>query len=403
MLWNALILALREIRRNLMRSSLTALGIIIGVAAVIIMVTLGGGATRKVTTQISSMGSNLLQVRPGQGIRGHRGVQSIAPPFKVDDAKAIAREISGVEAVAPSAQDYIQAIYGNKNWSTIVNGSTNAYLQVRNWSLESGRPFTDGELRGGKAVCILGSTVRKELFGDQDPLGAILRLKKLSCRVVGVLESKGQSTFGRDRDDFVLIPLRTLQRRITGNTDVSAIYLSVQDGVSTKKVKERIERLMRERRHISPGQDDDFHVRDMKEIAEVLSGTTQVLTALLGAVAAVSLLVGGIGIMNIMLVSVTERTREIGTRLAIGALEHEVLLQFLVEAVVLSSFGGLLGIVLALAASVLLAKLLLVPFVLNPGIIIIAFLFSVAVGIIFGYFPARKAARLDPIEALRHE
>ncbi len=403
MLWNALILALREIRRNLMRSSLTALGIIIGVAAVIIMVTLGGGATRKVTTQISSMGSNLLQVRPGQGIRGHRGVQSIAPPFKVDDAKAIAREISGVEAVAPSAQDYIQAIYGNKNWSTIVNGSTNAYLQVRNWSLESGRPFTDGELRGGKAVCILGSTVRKELFGDQDPLGAILRLKKLSCRVVGVLESKGQSTFGRDRDDFVLIPLRTLQRRITGNTDVSAIYLSVQDGVSTKKVKESIERLMRERRHISPGQDDDFHVRDMKEIAEVLSGTTQVLTALLGAVAAVSLLVGGIGIMNIMLVSVTERTREIGTRLAIGALEHEVLLQFLVEAVVLSSFGGLLGIVLALAASVLLAKLLLVPFVLNPGIIIIAFLFSVAVGIIFGYFPARKAARLDPIEALRHE
>jgi len=403
MLWNALILALREIRRNLMRSSLTALGIIIGVAAVIIMVTLGGGATRKVTTQISSMGSNLLQVRPGQGMRGHRGVQSIAPPFKVDDAKAIAREISGVQAVAPSAQDYIQAIYGNKNWSTIVNGSTNAYLQVRNWSLESGRPFTDGELRGGKAVCILGSTVRKELFGDQDPLGAILRLKKLSCRVVGVLESKGQSTFGRDRDDFVLIPLRTLQRRITGNTDVSAIYLSVQDGVSTKKVKESIERLMRERRHISTGQDDDFHVRDMKEIAEVLSGTTQVLTALLGAVAAVSLLVGGIGIMNIMLVSVTERTREIGTRLAIGALEREVLLQFLVEAVVLSSFGGVLGIVLALAASVLLAKLLLVPFVLNPGIIIIAFLFSVAVGIIFGYFPARKAARLDPIEALRHE
>jgi len=403
MLWNALILALREIRRNLMRSSLTALGIIIGVAAVIIMVTLGGGATRKVTTQISSMGSNLLQVRPGQGMRGHRGVQSIAPPFKVDDAKAIAREISGVQAVAPSAQDYIQAIYGNKNWSTIVNGSTNAYLQVRNWSLESGRPFTDGELRGGKAVCILGSTVRKELFGDQDPLGAILRLKKLSCRVVGVLESKGQSTFGRDRDDFVLIPLRTLQRRITGNTDVSAIYLSVQDGVSTKKVKESIERLMRERRHISTGQDDDFHVRDMKEIAEVLSGTTQVLTALLGAVAAVSLLVGGIGIMNIMLVSVTERTREIGTRLAIGALEREVLLQFLVEAVVLSSFGGVLGIVLALAASVLLANLLLVPFVLNPGIIIIAFLFSVVVGIIFGYFPARKAARLDPIEALRHE
>ena len=403
MLWNALLLALREIRRNVMRSSLTILGIVIGVAAVITMVTLGGGATAQVASEISSLGSNLLQVRPGQGFRGPGGTRSTADMFEVDDAEAIAREIFGLTAVAPTASQGAQAIYGNENWSTTVTGSTNAYLQVRNWALEIGRRFTDSELRAGKAVCILGATVREELFGGQDPLGAMIRLGKLSCQVIGVFESKGQSSFGTDQDDFVLIPLRTLQRRIAGNTDVSAISVSAQDDVSTEKIKQDIERLMRERRHISANEDDDFNVRDMKEIVSALTGTTRVLTALLGAVAAVSLLVGGIGIMNIMLVSVTERTREIGIRLAIGALEREVLMQFLVEAVVLSSFGGLFGIMLALVASFGLASLLQVPFVFNVGIVVIAFLFSAAVGVIFGYFPARQAARLDPIEALRHE
>ena len=403
MIWETILLALLAIRRNVLRSSLTILGIVIGVAAVITMVTLGDGATAQVTADISSLGSNMLQVRPGQGFRGPGGTRSTANMFEVDDAEAIGREIFGLEAVAPTASRGQQAIYGNKNWSTSVMGTTNAYFQVRDWELESGRQFTEGELRAGMTVCILGSTVHNELFGDQDPLGATIRLQKLSCQVIGILESKGQTGFGQDQDDIVIIPLRTLQRRIAGNTDVSAIYVSAQEGISTNAAKEDIERLMRERRRIAPDEDDDFHVRDMQEIVSTLTSTTRVLTALLGAVAAVSLLVGGIGIMNIMLVSVTERTREIGTRLAIGALEREVLMQFLIEAVVLSSFGGLFGIILGLLAAAAGAHVLGMPFVLNPGIVVIAVVFSAAVGVIFGYFPACKAARLDPIEALRYE
>ncbi len=403
MLWNALLLAMREIRRNVMRSFLTILGIVIGVAAVITMVTLGGGATVQVTQQIESMGSNLLHVRPGQRGRGPGGTRTTADMFVVADAEAIAREISGLSAVAPSMSKATQAIYGNENWSTMVTGSTNDYLQVRDWALKNGRQFTTGELHAGKAVCILGTTVRDQLFGAQEPLGASIRLEKLSCQVIGVLESKGQSSFGQDQDDFVLLPLRAVQRRIAGNTDVNSIYVSAQEGVSTKKVKRDIEQQMRERRRISIGEDDDFHVNDMQELVSMMTGTTQVLTGLLGAVAAVSLLVGGIGIMNIMLVSVTERTREIGIRLAIGAMEREVLMQFLVEAVMLSSLGGIIGILLALAGSVALADLMHVPFVFNVGIVVVAFIFSAAVGVIFGYFPARKAARLNPIDALRHE
>jgi putative ABC transport system permease protein len=370
---------------------------------VIAMVTIGGGATAKVTSDIAKLGTNLLQVRAGQHRHGPGGTHAIADMFEVDDAEAIAGEISGLAAAAPVASQTTQAIYGNQNWSTTVVGSTNAYLQVRNWLLESGRQFTDGELRGGKAVCVLGETVRKELFGGQNPLAATIRLGRLSFEVTGVLQSKGQSSFGTDQDDFVLIPLRAFQRRIAGNTDVSRIYVSAKDGVSTKKVQQDIERLMRERRQISWGEDDDFHVRDMQELVSTMTGTTRVLTGLLGAVAAVSLLVGGIGIMNIMLVSVTERTREIGIRLAIGALERDVLMQFLVEAVVLSSCGGLIGIVVGVAGAALGARALAVPFVVDPGIILIAFGFSAAVGVIFGYLPARQAGRLDPIDALRHE
>jgi len=398
-----LLLAFREIRRNLMRSSLTILGIVIGVAAVITMVTLGRGATAQVTSDIAKLGTNLLQVRPGQHRHGPGGTQAEAKMFEVADAEAIAREISGLAAVAPIASQGTQAIYGNENWSTVVTGGDNAYLQVRNWLLESGRQFTDGELRAGKAVCILGATVGKELFGAQNPIGATIRLEKLACQVIGVFESKGQSGFGSDQDDFVLIPLRALQRRIVGNTDVDVIFVSAQDGVSTKKVEQDIERLMRERRRIAMGADDDFHVRDMQELVSTMTGTTRVLTGLLGAVAAVSLVVGGIGIMNIMLVSVTERTQEIGIRLAIGALERDVLMQFLVEAVVLSSFGGLIGIALGVTAAAISAPALAVPFVLDPGIIVVAFVFSAAVGVLFGYFPARQAGQLDPIEALRYE
>jgi putative ABC transport system permease protein len=403
MLWETILLAQRAIRRNVLRSSLTVLGIVIGVAAVITMVTLGEGATAKVTSDIAKLGSNMLMVRPGQGHRGPGGARSTAEPFEVADATAIEQDVYGLKAVAPAASSSRQAIYGNENWSTAVMGVTGAYLDVRDWRLESGSRFTDGEARAGKAVCILGATVRKELFGGQDPLGAVIRLGKISFRVVGLLAAKGQSSFGTDQDDLVLIPLRAFQRRIAGNTNVDTIYVSAREGVSTELVKADIQRLMRERRHISAGKEDDFRVRDMQEIVDTLTGTTRVLTALLGAVAAVSLLVGGIGIMNIMLVSVTERTREIGTRLAIGALEGEVLMQFLVEAVVLSSFGGLCGIILGLAAAALAAHGLAVPFVFKPGIVVIAFGFSVTVGVVFGYFPARQAARLDPIEALRYE
>ncbi|MBN2467672.1 MAG: ABC transporter permease [Deltaproteobacteria bacterium] len=403
MIWETILLALRDIRRNALRSSLTILGIVMGVAAVITMVTLGNGATVQVAADISRLGSNLLQVRPGQGIRGPGGIRSTAELFDVHDAEAISREISGLEAVAPVTSRTTQAIYGNKNWSTAIVGSTNAYFQVRDWDLQTGRIFTESELRSGKAVCLLGSTVRKELFDDQDPEGETIRLEKLSCKVIGVLASKGQSGFGSDQDDFVLVPLRLVQRRVAGNTDVTAIYVSALNGVSTTTLQEELERLMRQRRRIASGEDDNFHVRDMQEIVSTLTGTTRLLTALLSAVAAVSLLVGGIGIMNIMLVSVTERTREIGIRMAIGALEREVLTQFLVEAVILSSFGGVFGIVLGLLASVFSADKLGVPFIVKPGIIAIAFGFSAAVGVLFGFFPARQAARMDPIDALRHE
>jgi putative ABC transport system permease protein len=402
MLWETLQISLQEIRRNVLRSSLTILGIVIGVAAVILMVTLGNGATAKVTADIAGLGSNLLQVRPGQR-GGPGGSRSPAEPFDLDDAQVIGQEISGLEAVAPTSAKSMQVIYGNLNWSTTVNGTDNNFLEVKDWEIEGGRAFTDGEVRGGKTVCILGSTVREELFGAQDPLGTTIRLEKLSCQVVGVLESKGQSGFGSDQDDIVLLPLRAFQRRISGDQNVGSIYVSVRDGVSTAKAQQDVERLMRERRRGSASGQDDFTVMNMEQIASTLSGSTQVLTALLGAVAGVSLLVGGIGIMNIMLVSVTERTREIGIRLAIGAMEKEVLTQFLVEAVVLSSFGGVLGIILGIAGSALSASPLGVPLVLDPSIVFVAFLFSAGVGVIFGYFPARQAARLDPIEALRHE
>ncbi len=401
MVYNAFRLALHEIRRNVMRSLLTILGVVIGVAAVITMVTIGGGATVQVTEQIASLGTNLLIVTPGQ--RMGMGQRAAAPPFQMDDVEAIGREIGTVADIAPISSQPVTAVFGNANWSTTVMGTDNRYLRVGNWALEAGREFTESELRAGSAVCILGATVRRELFGNQDPLGSKIRLGKLACLVIGTLLSKGQSTIGRDRDDAVLIPLRTVQRRLAGNQDVGLIQVSIAKGASTERAQEDISELMRRRRHISASEDDDFTVMDLKEITKMLAGTTQVLTALLGAVAAVSLLVGGIGIMNIMLVSVTERTREIGIRLAVGALEREVLTQFLVEAVVLSSFGGGVGVVLALIASVIAAKALRVPFVFNPGIVIVGFLFSVGVGIVFGYFPARKAARMDPIEALRHE
>ena len=402
MLLNTLLLALRSIRRNLMRSFLTILGIVIGVSAVITMVTLGNGATLAVQNQISSLGTNLLQVRPGQRM-GPGGGGGGSPSFKEVDADAIATQIGGIAAVAPEARTGGTLVANGRNWTSSVIGSTNNWLITGNWKIRDGREFSDDEIRAGAAVCMIGETVRRELYGTRPALGEQLRVKQISCEIVGVLASKGQGAFGNDQDDVVLVPIKTLQRRITGNTRVNTLLVSMRDGSDATRVKASITQLLRERRKLAEGDEDNFNVLDTKQLAETFSSTTKVMTMLLGAVAAVSLLVGGIGIMNIMLVSVTERTREIGLRLAIGALEREVLLQFLIEAVVLSSLGGVIGIVLATIASIGISSLMDVPYLFNPGVNLMSFLFSAGIGVLFGFFPARRAARLDPIEALRHE
>jgi putative ABC transport system permease protein len=402
MIWNTLVLALKQMQRNAMRSFLTVLGVVIGVSAVITMVTLGNGATKAVSDQIASLGSNLLIAMPGQRFgAGNAGASAHA--FKISDAEAIRSQIGGLKAVAPTASESVTVISAGKNWTTSVTGSTDDYFTAGSWHLSSGRTFTDAEERTGKAVCVVGETVRKNLFGTQNPVGNEIRVKTFSCEVIGLLTSKGQASMGRDQDDTVVIPLRTLQRRLSGSQDVNSVIVSVIEGRPTELVQRQIGALLRERRHLSGVEQDDFNVLDTKEIAETMSGATRVLTALLGAVAAVSLLVGGIGIMNVMMVSVTERTREIGTRLAIGAREREVLLQFLVEAVTLSSVGGVVGLFLAMIASVLVSRGMRIPFVFNAQINVIAFVFSGAIGVMFGYLPAKRAARLDPIEALRHE
>ena len=402
MLFNAILLAMREIRRNVLRSSLTALGIIIGVASVIIMVTLGNGATAQVTADIANMGSNMLSVMPGQRT-GPGGASGSAKPFRRQDVDALSREVPSVTAVAPVSSIGLSVISGAKNRSTTITGTTNEYFESGNWKLADGRWFSDSELRAGAAVCIIGQTTRAELLGNGDAIGSRLRLRSLSCTVIGLLQSKGKSNFGQDRDDTVVIPLRTMQRRLTGNEDIQQVQLSVRNSASSEKAQQDIYRLMRERRHIAKDADDDFNIMDQQEIANTISGTTRTLTGLLAAVAAISLLVGGIGIMNIMLVSVTERTREIGIRLAIGAFERDVLTQFLIEAVVLSVFGGAIGITLALGASFAASQALGLPFTLDYSIVALAFAFSAAVGVVFGFFPARRAASLNPIDALRHE
>ncbi len=402
MWWNGLLLAVRAIRRNVLRSFLTILGVVIGVSAVIIMVTLGDGATQSVKDQISSLGSNLLFVRPGQRLGPGRDSAG-APNFKLDDAEAIQDQISAVTLVAPTAGAAVTVVYQAENWSTTVTGSTSAYFTAGNWELAAGRFFTDAEERAGRTVCVIGQTVRKELFGQENPVGSQIRVKRFACDVVGLLKAKGQGGFGMDADDVVVMPLRAVQRRLAGNDDVTALQVAVREGASLDRATEAITTLMRERRNIGEHEDDNFTVIDTRQIAETLSGTIQVMTMLLGAVAAISLLVGGIGIMNIMLVSVTERTREIGIRLAIGALEGEVLLQFLIEAVALASFGGLIGVIVANVIAVVAARAIQVPFVFNLGMNLLSFLFSAVIGIAFGYFPARRAALLDPIEALRDE
>ena len=402
MIWSTLVLAVRALRRNSLRSALTMLGIVIGVGAVIAIVTLGQGASRRVSTGVSSLGDRLLFVNPGTNIGGpQRGVT--IRQFSMRDAEAIAREVPGVEAVSPTASSGVTAVYGNNHWPVNVTGVTKEYFAVRNATLVRGNEFNEAQYQSGRLVCILGKTVREELFGATDPVGASIRVGIASCPVVGELESKGQSGFGNDQDNVILAPLRAVQSRLVGNEDVSSIGVSVAPWAANADVKAAVEALMRLRRNIADQDSDNFRVMDLAEVAGVLADVTGVLTLFLGAIAAVSLLVGGIGIMNIMLVSVTERTREIGIRLAIGALESEVLAQFLVEAVILTTFGGAVGVLLGLLGSFAASRALSFPFVVSPTVIAIAFVFSALIGVVFGFVPARRAARLDPIDALRHE
>jgi putative ABC transport system permease protein len=399
MLWSTLLMSIREIRRNTLRSLLTMLGVIIGVGAVVVLVTLGKGASARVEADIAKLGNNLLIVSPGASRRGPAA--NTARAFERADLVAIRREVSGIAALAPAAQKQTLVVAGNRNWTTPVIGTTPDYLEVRGYTVASGRAFTESEANSGRAVVVLGQTVREELFGSLDPVGQQVRVGRVPAEVIGILTPKGQAAMGQNQDDIVLMPLVTYQRRVAGNNDISSIYVSAAEGRPTILVQSQIESLLRQRRR--PSGEDDFNVRDMAEIAATMASATGAMTALLGAIAGVSLLVGGIGIMNIMLVSVTERTREIGIRLSIGALPGEVLLQFLIEAVVLSSLGGLLGILSGLTGGWFAAQKLDVPFVVVPQIVLVAFLFSAAVGVVFGILPARRAARLNPIEALRHE
>ncbi|MFA7552837.1 MAG: ABC transporter permease [Spongiibacteraceae bacterium] len=395
------VMALQAIVRNKLRSFLTTLGIIIGVSSVVAMVHLGQSATQTVTNEISSIGSNLLFVMPGTAQRGPGGVRTPSEPFDLEDVAAIEREIPGI-LVAPALTTTATVVIGNANEAISVVGTNNNYFAVRNHEIGYGRVFEEDELKAGAAVCIIGTTLIDDMYLGQEPLGTTLRVGRTACRVIGVLEEKGQS-MGQDRDEIILMPVKAVQRRLVGELDVPTIYVSALIDGSTGRVQQDIESLLRQRRNITPSKEDDFHVRDTQDIAKALASTTNTMTILLGAIAAVSLLVGGIGIMNIMLVSVTERTREIGIRLAIGARTRDVLMQFLVESIALSTLGGIIGLLLGIGGTWLATSQLGMPFILSPGVMLLGFSFSVAIGIIFGFFPARKAARLNPIDALRHE
>ncbi|WP_066481415.1 MULTISPECIES: ABC transporter permease [unclassified Sphingomonas] len=402
MLGTTFTLAVRSILRHKLRSFLTTLGIIIGVAAVVTMVTLGKATTVAVQQQIAALGTNILQVLPGQGF-GRGGGGPRPPDFEMADVEAIREQIAGVAAVAPTAQASATAIFNGANWSTQINGTTNAFFQIQPWKLSDGRLFSPAEEQAGKAVCILGNTVVTNLFRSGGAVGSRIRVGNVSCDVVATLQPRGQAGFGGDQDNVIIMPIKTVQRRFTGNRDIRAILVGVDADYQTSAVQASLTSLLQERRRIQPGQDDNFFIFDSRQFTDTFTQTTQLLTTIVTAVAAISLIVGGIGIMNIMLVSVTERTREIGIRLAIGAVGREVLTQFLVEAIVLSMLGGIMGLLLAQLAIGLIAPLAKLPWLFDPAINIGAFAISALIGVVFGFFPARRAAALNPIDALRHE
>ena len=396
--------AFRALRRNKLRSALTALGIIIGVAAVIAMVGIGNGAKAQVEAQIASLGQNIILVFSGSttssGIRTGWGG---AGTLKIEDAEAIRREVSGVTAVSEEVVSTTQVAAGNQNWFTRIYGESADYLDIRQWPLADGAPFTPQDVRSANKVCVIGRTTATQIYGNDDPIGQVLRVKNVPFTITGVLTPKGLSAQGVDQDDIVIMPYTSAMKRVAGGTTLRNINVQVGDANQMDGAQKQIIDLLRQRHNIRPGRDDDFTVRSQQEIADAATATTNVMTGLLGAIAGVSLLVGGIGIMNIMLVSVTERTREIGTRMAVGAHGRDILTQFLIEAISLSSVGGILGIIIGIAAAKTIAITRHWPALISPGSIVIAFLVSAAVGIFFGFYPARKAAALDPIEALRYE
>jgi putative ABC transport system permease protein len=399
--------SIRALGRNKMRTFLTALGIIIGVGAVIAMVSIGTGAKVAVESRFASMGTNLLFVSGGS--RNVRGVHSGfggSQTLTIEDAKTIEEQCPSVSATSPNASARAQVVLGNKNWNTSVQGVGEKYTDIRKWDVEFGTFFDETHVRGAAKVCVLGSEVKKNLFEDQDPLGMVIRIKKVPFTVLGVMKTKGESGGFGSRDDMILVPYTTVMKRIQKSEFLQSIDVSATASTTTTSAQREIEELLRVRHRIMPGSDDDFSVRNMAEIAEGAADATNILTLLLGSIAAISLLVGGIGIMNIMLVSVTERIREIGIRMSIGAREKDILLQFLAEAIVLSLMGGILGIALGVGVSKLLKYIPIfatITTVVSTGSVLLAFLFSASVGVFFGFYPARKASKLDPIEALRYE
>ncbi len=406
-LFAGFLIALRALLVNKMRSGLTMLGIIIGVGAVIAMIAVGSGAKKRIADQIASMGSNILIVLSGSSTSGGmRFGAGTVPTLTVDDAKAILAEIPGVRLVAPHISGVAQVIYGNQNWSTIVFGTTPELLEIREWSLQSGRAFTQQDVDGANKVCLLGKTVVENLFGGIDPIGQIVRIKKVPFTVIGTLHPKGQSTFGTDQDDTIFVPLTTAQKRLFGQQFpgmVRVITVQATEAEVMKSVEEEITELLRQRHRIQPGQENDFSVRNLTEVASSAEESAKVMSLLLGAIASISLIVGGIGIMNIMLVSVTERTREIGIRMAVGAKSKDILLQFLIESLVLSLVGGMIGIGIGIGGTLILSSFTQWPVLFSVEAIGLAFLFSGTVGVFFGFYPARKASLLNPIEALRYE
>ena len=399
-------IALHALGQNRLRSGLTALGIIIGVGAVITMVGIGNGAKAQVEAQVASLGQNVIQVSAGSSST-HSSVRlglGSSSTLTVDDADALEREIADVAGVSPEVRITTQVVAGNRNWSTQIYGESPEYFSIRQWPLEDGAIFTEQDVRGAAKVAVIGTLAAEELFGDEDPVGEIVRIKNVPFTVVGVLTSKGASASGSDQDDDIIIPYTSAMKRVIGQqTNLRRINVQAADADALEEVETQITALLRQRHHIETGKDDDFIVRDQQEIADAATATARTMTLLLGAVAGVSLIVGGIGIMNIMLVSVVERTREIGIRLAVGARSRDILRQFLMEAFALSSIGGGIGIVLGISASECLSLVAEWPTLVSLEAVVIAFLFSAAVGIFFGFYPARKASHLDPIEALRYE